>query len=341
MFDKMSSKERLMACLSGKQYDRPPVLCPTSVATVDSMEKTGAYFPDVHLDSDKMAALAASSYELLGFDSVSPCFSVLQESAALGCTINWGTIDAMPTATSNPITCPEDFKLPDDFLDRKPVKTVLESIKLLKDRYKDKVAVIGKVMGPWTLAYNLHGVQEFLIKTLLEPDMVREFLNRFKEVSIRFAEAQFEAGADIITWADHATGDLISAAMYKDLLLPVHQQINRELKKSGPVILHTCGYTLDRMKYFTETGFEVFHFDSRNKPLDAVKAVDGKIMLTGCVNNAETLLHGTVDDVKSQVFNILDAGIRLISPECAVPCRVKNENLIAIPCAVEEYWTKR
>jgi MtaA/CmuA family methyltransferase len=334
MKEKMTPKERVISAFKGGGFDRIPVINPTSIATSDSMEATGAFFPYVHTDADKMAALAAAGHELTGFDTIAPYFSVQQEAASLGCVVDWGKLDSMPTISSHPIKDPGDFKMPADFLDRKPVKTLLDAIRLLKKKYGQSVAIVGKVMGPWTLSYHLHGVEDFLMETILEPEKVHEFLKVFKEISLSFAMAQFEAGIDILTWADHATGDLVSAEGYAKFLLPVHKDVVTQLKKNMPryipVVLHTCGNTLDRLNYFTETGFDAFHFDSRNAPEKALEIAGGKILLTGCVNNPQTLLNGTPEDVSREVKRIIGAGIKLVSPECAVPCRVPNRNLAAI-----------
>jgi len=320
-----------MAAFDKQPVDRLPVISPTSVATVESMLTVGAAFPEAHTDAQKMAALAATGHDLLGFDNVAPYFGVQQEAAAFGAGINWGLIDSMPTTSSRPFHDPEDFEMPDDFLSRLPIRTILDSIRLLKDKYGDEVAVCGKVMGPWTLSYNLYGVEDFLYDIAAEPDRARDFLEAFKPVSIAFALAQVEAGADVITWADHATGSMVSAGTYEEFLLPVHQQCLEEFREKAPrkvpVILHTCGKTLDRMALFAEAGFDAFHFDSLNDPALALEAVSGRILLTGCVNNPKVLLNGTPDDVKKQVTEIVNAGVQLISPECAIPCRVKNENL--------------
>jgi len=341
----MTPKERVIAVFKGQSYDMTPVINPTSIATVESMEATGAYFPHVHTNADKMAALAAAGHDIIGFDSVAPYFSVQQEAAALGCNVDWGKIDSMPTISNNPIKDPSDFKMPADFLDRKPVKTVLEAIKLLKKKYRDKVVVVGKVMGPWTLSYHLHGVQDFLMETILEPEKVHGFLEVFKEISLTFAMAQFEAGIDMLTWADHATGDLVSAKGYAEFLLPVHKEVTKILKKAMskyiPIVLHTCGNTMDRMSYFAEAGFDAFHFDSRNDPRKSLEIMGNKVLLTGCVNNPQTLLNGTTEDVKREVNNILDAGIKLISPECAIPCRVPNRNLLEIVKTARSYGKKQ
>jgi len=341
----MTSRQRVLAAFDRQPVDRLPVISPTSVATVESMLAVDAAFPEAHTDAQKMAALAATGHDLLGFDNVAPYFSVQQEAAAFGAKMNWGQIDSMPTTSSRPYKEPDEFQMPDDFLERLPIKTVLDSIKILKSKYGDEVAICGKVMGPWTLSYNLYDVEDFLYDTAAEPERAREFLQAFKPISIAFALAQIEAGADMITWADHATGNMVSAKTYEEFLFPVHQQCLRELREKSPrrvpVILHTCGKTLDRMPIFAEAGFDAFHFDSQNDPVQAMSAVDEKMLLTGCINNPKVLLNGTPEDVRKQVTEVVNAGVPLISPECAIPCRVKNLNLKTILETVLELQLKQ
>ena len=331
----MKPRERFLRALNRERVDRIPVGNPTSVATVESMEECGAFFPDVHLDAEKMATLASTGYEILGFDTIAPYFSVQQEAAAFGLKMNWGSIDSMPDVLENPFTNPEEIVIPDDFLDRLPVKTVLDALRILKKEYGDHICLVGKVMGPWTLSYHLHGVQSFLLDTILEPDKVKLFLHKLKEVTIMFANAQFEAGADVVTLADHATGDLVSGECYRDFLLPVHQEVNRQLK--GPRILHICGNTTDRIDYIAKAGFNCFHFESKVNPKKAYEIANGRISLTGSINNPVTLYKGTPEDVRREVFKNCEAGIEIISPECAIPLRTPNENLKAIVEAVIEY----
>ena len=327
---KMTSRERVLAVFNKMPYDRIPVISPTSIATVESMRLTGAFFPHAHTNSDVMAALAAAGHDVLGFDTVTPYFSIHQEAAALGCEIDWGKIDRLPQIIKSPLVRPEDFVLPANFLDRKPVKAVLQAIKALRKKYGADVAIIGKVIGPWTLAYHLHGTANLLMKTILEPEIVQQFLEALAQVPVLFAHAQFEAGADILTWADHVTADLMSAKMYEEFLLPVHQRCNQQIQKSGPVILHVCGSVTDRLELFCQAGFEAFHLDSRNDISTACHIVDGKMLLTGNINNPNILLNGSAADVRKAVETALNGGIRLISPECALPFWVPYRNLMEI-----------
>ncbi|WP_291300413.1 uroporphyrinogen decarboxylase family protein [Desulfosporosinus sp. BICA1-9] len=215
-----------------------------------------------------------------------------------------------------------------------PIKTVLKAIKLLRGRFANRCAIVGKAMGPWTLAYHLYGSEDFLCDSLLEPDKVKAFLDVLKEVTILFANEQFACGADVVTIADHATGDLVGPNAYRDLLLPVHREITARIE--GPAILHICGKTLDRMEYIADSGFVNFHFDSKVDPLAAMEAVKGKISLSGNINNVETLLYGNPKVIEEDVKRIMAAGVQVIAPECAVPLRVSNTNLQAIVTSVSK-----
>ena len=92
----MKPREIFLRALSRESVPRPATGSATSIVTVDLMKKVGIYFPDVHLDSEKMADLAVAGYTEIGFDNVMPLFSIWHESAAMGCKVDWGKIDRMP-----------------------------------------------------------------------------------------------------------------------------------------------------------------------------------------------------------------------------------------------------
>ena len=126
----MTSRERVLAALKRQPVDRTPVCNPTSVATVELMDLVDAHFPDANRDPQKMARLAATSYTELGFDTIMPVFSIIQESSALGCKMQWEEKDNWPTVRmSEPIWQePEDIKIPSNFLTHQDTKCVLDAI---------------------------------------------------------------------------------------------------------------------------------------------------------------------------------------------------------------------
>ena len=333
----MNSRQRVLAALRREPVDRTPVCNPTSVATVELMDLVDATFPEANRDPALMARLAATSYTELGFDSIMPVFSIIQESSALGCKIQWEQKDNWPTVKmSEPIyQGPEDIDIPPDLLTHQDTRCVLEAIELLKEEFGDEVAIIGKTMGPWSLAYHCFGVETFLLMSLDDPDKTRRCLDELKEVTVQFGLAQLEAGADVLTLPDHATGDLVSGEYYERYLRDLHIEFAERLPI--PLILHICGRTVDRMEYIAQTGMAAFHFDSKNEPAESTAVMQDRISLVGNINNPETLFFKGPEQVRREVYQNLEAGVQLVGPECAIPLQTSIENLKEIPRAVRDW----
>ena len=333
----MKPRERVLAALRREPVDRTPVSNPTSVATVELMDLVDAPFPDANRDPELMARLAATGYTELGFDSIMPVFTIIQDSSALGCKIQWEQKDNWPTVKMRePIwETADDIKVPPDFLTHKDTKCVTEAIKILKKEYGDEVAVIGKTMGPWSLGYHCFGVEPFLLLSLDDPGKTKLCLDRMKEATIQFGLAQIEAGADALTLPDHATGDLVSGEYYERFLTELHIEFAERLPV--PLILHICGKTEDRMDYIARTGMAAFHYDSKNNAQTSMGIMKGRISLVGNINNPETLFAKNPEDVRQEVYKNLDAGVQLVAPECAIPLQTAIENLKEIPKAVKDW----
>jgi [methyl-Co(III) methanol-specific corrinoid protein]:coenzyme M methyltransferase len=337
----MTSRERVLAALHRQPVDRTPVCNPTSVATVELMDLVDAPFPQANRDPELMARLAATGYTELGFDSIMPVFTIIQESSALGCLIQWEQKDNWPTVRmSEPIwKTADDVVIPADLLTHQDTRCVLEAIRLLRREYGDEVAIIGKTMGPWSLAYHTFGVEAFLLMSLDDPDQVKRILDKLKVSTIDFGLAQIEAGADALTLPDHATGDLVSGEYYERYLRDLHIEFAERI--TCPIILHICGRTVDRMEYIAQTGMAAFHFDSKNQPDESIDIVGDRISLVGNINNPETLYARDEEVVAAEVIKNLDAGVQLIGPECAIPLQTSIENLKAIPQTVRDWHKAR
>jgi [methyl-Co(III) methanol-specific corrinoid protein]:coenzyme M methyltransferase len=336
----MTGRERVLAGLRREPVDRTPCCNPTSVATVELMDLVDAHFPDANRDPHKMARLAATGHTELGFDSVMPVFSIIQESSALGCKMQWEGKDNWPTVKmKEPIWSePEDIKIPPNLLTHPDTKCVLDAIKILRKEFGNDVAIVGKTMGPWSLGYHCFGVEKFLLMSLDDPAKTMVCLEKMMESTLDFGQAQIDAGADALTLPDHATGDLVSGEYYKRFLRDMHIDFAQRLKV--PIILHICGRTIDRMEYIAQTGMAAFHFDSKNEPAESMGIVKDRISLVGNINNPETLYSKGPEEVRAEVWKNLDAHVQLVGPECAVPLQASIENLKEIPRAVRD-WHKQ
>lgn len=333
----MTSRQRVLAALQRAPVDRTPICNPTSVATVELMDLVDAPFPEANRQPDLMARLAATGYTELGFDTIMPVFTIIQESSALGCKIQWEQKDNWPTVKMRePIwEDVEDIKIPPNLLTHQDTRCVTDAIQILKKEYGEEVAVIGKTMGPWSLGYHCFGVEPFLLLSLDDPEKTKLALDKMKEITIAFGLAQIEAGADALTLPDHATGDLVSGEYYQRYLRDLHIEFAERLPI--PLILHICGRTVDRMEYIAQTGFAAFHYDSKNAPDESVAVMQKRIALVGNINNPETLFAKGPEEVRQEVYKNLDAGVELVGPECAIPLQTSIENLKEIPAAVNDW----
>jgi MtaA/CmuA family methyltransferase len=322
----MTPKEIFLSCVQGKKCERPAAGSATSVITTDLMEHTGLFFPEAHHNPEIMAGLAAAGHTILGFDNVMPLFSVWHESEALGCNVEWGNKGLMPACRNallnNIHVLPE---IPSDLLERPGCAVPLKALALLRKEFTNKISITGKVFGPWTLAYHVYGVENFLMSTMIDPDAVRTALHHLINITLTFARAQIKAGADSITLADHCTRDLCSPDAYHDFLLPIHKSLKNEL--NCPIILHICGDTSDRIPFIAETGIDCFHFDSKVPTKKARELSGGHIALMGGTPNLTTVMSGTPEQIEMDVREKIKIGINVLGPECAVPLNAPYRNL--------------
>lgn len=325
----------MSALFNGRKGERPPAVNPTSIACHDLMDAAHVSFPEAHLDANAMAELALAGHEMVGFDTVMPEFSVVQEVAALGSDVDWGDRNRMPDTKSFLYEDFSDVIVPEHFLERPSIRVLLDALSILRRHVGGRVAIIGKVMGPWTISYHMAGTQNFLLQIGMgEKDKVRKMLDQLLPVTIASSKAQFQAGADIVVLADHATGNLVGAYHYEELLLPYHKILTAEIE--GPLILHVCGNCTDRLDLFADAGFDAYHFEWAVDARSAVERVGSRMSLVGNVNNAQVLYQGTPEDVYKQARYAIEAGVQMIGPECAIPLATPLENLKAIVKAVRK-----
>ena len=157
----MSPRERMLAAVKGQPTDRRAVGNVVSGATYEQMLESGHKFPEVHLNAEEMAGLAELTYTKLRYDTVMPYFSIIQGAAALGAKTDWGgdpwLMDDKGKLVSGPRMpgCEqpaawsklEDINIPDDFLDKPATKTVIDAVRILRERYPDVAAERGSRAG--------------------------------------------------------------------------------------------------------------------------------------------------------------------------------------------------
>jgi [methyl-Co(III) methanol-specific corrinoid protein]:coenzyme M methyltransferase len=330
-------RERFLAALQGEKPDRTPLAHVAAMTTVELQQATGCSMPDVHHRPESQVRLLAANHETLGFDAVTFIINFFNEPAALGAEMDWGHPTQLPRVVSHPWTDVPDATLPDDLLDRPPVSTYLDTLRIAKRELGSKVAVLGKVMGPFSMVQMMHGVENVLLGLFDAPDKIRVFLDVATECLVTCAHAQLEIGIDALAIGEGGAGaQMLSPAMYESMLLPVHQRLLRRIE--GPTIMHVCGDVTPRLRHMRQTGMTCFNFDWAIAPAAMVAQAAGAFSLMGNVNTTD-LLSGAEAEIERQVFDNLEAGVDIISPGCAISPSCPNRNLLAMASAIDHYFS--
>ncbi len=332
----MNIKERFLNALRRQPVDRVPVAAVATGITVEMMDKCGTYWPDAHRDVEQLARLAESIHLHTGIECIKLPFDMAVEVEALGAPIDYRTVDTVPTETKPIYNRPDESAIPPDFFDRGRVPIVLKAISKLRRRYDHEIAIVSSIVGPFSTAEKLFGFANFLTWIIDCPDWVHNAMARLMPLSVQYARAQVEAGADaIIVGEAGCSGDLISAQTYRDFIAPYHRELSRAIP--APTILHICGKSTRHTAYVAETGVTAYNFDEGVNIATAHEHLDGKVALTGSVPTIKVLLNGTPDDAYQSAMDCLNAGVHMLTPGCAMAPHTLLENIAAMVRAARDY----
>jgi len=319
----MTPRQRVLAALRRERLRPVPVGAVTQGATLAQMEALGVCWPQAHVNAAEMAALADGARTILGFAMVRVPFDQTLEAELFGATVtlghagNLGTVRVFPFRLDQPLPAVPDFAAG-------RARVVTEALGILKRKAGEEAALIGGLVGPFTLVCQLAGLTEVVMASLRKPDTVRTWLEAAVDAGIAYARRQVEAGADAICVEDmSASLDLTSPAIYRNLILPAHQRLIAGI--AAPVILHVCGGNTRILDLLCESGAGALSLEAKT---DLARAVAiGKCAVAGGVDPVRVLLNGTAEEVRHACEQDLDAGVHILSPGCGLPPGVSTVNL--------------
>jgi [methyl-Co(III) methanol-specific corrinoid protein]:coenzyme M methyltransferase len=226
--------------------------------------------------------------------------------------------------------------LPDDFLQRGRIPQLIEAVRILKREVGDQVAVIGGIIGPFTIAGAMLDAVPILKASFKEPDKLHPFLEVAEKAGTALGKALIEAGADLICVEDmQASPDLIAPRTYRDLELEYQRRQVQAL--DVPVILHICGNVDKIVEYMAETGVEALSLEPKSDVDVARRKAPATTIIIGGVDAATTLFMKTPEDVKEAAREQIEMGLDILAPGCAIAPGTPTENLLAMTEVSQEY----
>lgn len=332
----LTAKERVLRVLNGEETDALPVISVCQYATYGLMEKTGASWPEAHFDGVKMAELSKGGVTVLGLDAVRVPYCQTVEAEIFGAVLKDGGKTHIPSVDNHPYKIGDEPLIPENFVEKGRIPEILKAVRILKKEVGEETAVLGSIVGAFSVATSLVGIPPMLKATFKAPESIEPYLETAEQTAEQYAKAMVEAGADAIVIEDMmASLDMISPKTYRNLAAPYEKRLIDAI--DVPVILHICGKLDAVMSDIADTGANAISVESS---VDIPKARENfaergiKTPIIGAVHPIKALLEGDKSEVEAQVKKSIRDGVACISPGCAVAPDTPIENIVAMVDAV-------
>lgn len=230
----------------------------------------------------------------------------------------WGTT-YKDTGASWPVAAPigypirekfnlHGYKSPDPLLSSR-LDGILDAMKSSNDR----IAIVGGINGPLTVAYTLAGLDTLMLGIYEDPSFVDDLLKIGYEYYYVACQQMIDAGVDVICIAEdmgYSNSLFMSPASYRRHLFPLLQNLIQLIKNSGlPVFLHCDGNINSILDDLVEMGINGLHPLERKSHMDIVsikQKYGNRLCLIGNVDATTTLSSGKPYDVRTEVIQLLE-----------------------------------
>lgn len=324
----MTPKQRFHATIRGEPRDRAPV---TPIVMQWAAEYIGKTYREYYLDGNVLAEAQIAVARELNTDWVSVMSDPWCEASGYGMTFDYPN-DGVGVPRNRVIETLDDARrLPPLDLDDERPRSRLRCIERESAEVGDAYPVCGWVEGPIAEYTDLRGLEVAMVDLLDEPEAFHAAAEHLVAEAVRFAEAQIDAGADVIGIGD-AAASIVGPQLYRDLVLPWEQRLIRKIHEAGGVVkLHICGDLKPILADVVRTGADVIDLDWM-VPIAMAREVAGdEQTFAGNFDPANVLLYGQPEAIAAAARGCLEAGGHrfMLQPGCEVPHGTPLEHLRA------------
>ncbi|KNY27988.1 uroporphyrinogen decarboxylase family protein [Pseudobacteroides cellulosolvens] len=262
------------------------------------------------------------------------------EAETFGCDVHFSEIEA--PRTINEIVkdreSAESLKIPSIESGRGTI--FVKAAELASKDITDR-PTFGGMLGPFSLAAVLMGLETTLKSLKKDPDTVKILLDKCTEYLINYAKAFKEAGANGILLAEPTAGLLSPKQCEEFSSYYVKKIVDAVQDEYFFVVLHNCGQTKKMVESMLGTGAKGYHFGNAVDMVDIISQIPPRVLVFGNIDPSRVLSHGSTELVKTETLNLLEKMKPyphfILSSGCDLPPGVPIENLDAFFQALEEF----
>jgi uroporphyrinogen decarboxylase len=262
------------------------------------------------------------------------------EAETFGCDVHFSDREAPRTINeiAKDRTEIENLRVPSITEGRGPI--FVEAAKLTTEAVTDR-PTFGGVLGPFSLAAVLMGIEPTLKSLRKDPEAVHMLLDKCTDYIIEYAKAYKEAGVHGILLAEPTAGLLSPKQCDEFSSKYVKKLVDAVQDDYFFVVLHNCGRTTKMVGSMVSTGAKGYHFGNAVDMLDILPQIPEEYLVFGNIDPSRVMSHGTPEEVRKETLDLLEKmkpyPHYVLSSGCDLPPGVPIENLDAYFAAQDEF----
>ncbi len=331
----MTSYERLMNRLQGKEVDRIPNL---NILMAFAAKYAGISYSDFILKPEQKGIANVKCHEDFKIDVVTVMSDPYTEAEGFGCKIEYPE-DDHPHCVRHILNDYEDVKKLKihDPSHQKRMSATIELIEWYQKQLGSSVPIVGWVEGPIAEFADIYDINNAMMDLIAEPEWAQEVMDICVEQAIVFAKAQIKAGAHIIGMGD-AAASLIGRELYAKMVLPREKKIVNAIHGAGALCkLHICGNIEPILEDIKTLQADIVDIDSMVDFAHANRVLSGISAANGNLDPVRAVMNSTPEQIICDVRKLVEQtdSTILVSGGCEIPKNTPPENLYAFYEALE------
>jgi len=333
--------ERMKQVFAGAIPDRVPFVPTIYEHAAALIKKTPS---ELAISSELIVEAQLFAFEKYKHDLVTVGVDIYNiEAEALGCKVQYFESTDIPGIKENVLADKEklcELGVPNPERDgRMPL--MLNAAAKIRSKIGDEVPVSGTIVGPFTLAAIIRGIEALLLDIYEDPSFFQRILDFTRQVGERYGEAMIPRGLGVAINESFSTPPFLSMKLYADSVFPVQRRMIQFFRDKGVknIGLIIGGDTAPFANFLVKTGTSILIADY-NTDLQRYKTISQQagVVLRGNVN-PRLLERATQEELLQAARHVLHQGKpggRFLLGTGVVPYHAAPKNLLALRELVEQ-----
>lgn len=338
--DSMTPRERAAALAKGEQVDRLP--CNPNIAN-GVARIYGCKISQFNTDPKVLAEAQIAAYRRFGYDSIRIFTDLFPMAEAMGATVTKpddDTADLLHPAIT-------DLSMIDQLQPVDPYKggrlTVqVEAMKYLVDEMDSEIGCSAGVVGPFTNAFFLIGVEKALMLTCKDPEAMHKLCAISLESCKACAAAAMDQGLTPTISEPMSSCTVVSPRIFREFSLPYLRELVNFIKARGKgVVMHICGQTSKIWDDLADLGISGMSIDNVASLKECKERIGSRVKILGNVDPGRVMYSGSPLDVRLGTLECIRDGYDspkgyVVMSGCSLPVETPLENVQMMMDTVRE-----